>query len=63
LEGRSRTVPALQARSPVLCIYQSRRPLRLDFTDHRADDLPAYLVQWSLKMHGFGVYPRDELQA
>jgi hypothetical protein len=56
-------VPALRARSPVLCIYQSRRPLRLDFTDHRADDLPAYLVQWSLKMHGFGVYPRDELQA
>ena len=45
--GCSRKVPALRARSPVLCVSQSRRPLLcLPPRFHRtpADDLPAYLV-------------------
>src|SRR5262245_25579749 len=116
LEERSRKVPALRARSPVLCVYQSRRPLLgLSLRFHRppgrrpagllsdrhrrtrlgssnpldrgrppslAFQLGIYLpisalasisllqsvkgavvaLQWSLKMHGFGVHPPDELQ-
>ena len=40
-------MPALRSRSPVLCVLKIDdhcSVCRLDFTGHRADDLPAYLV-------------------
>ena len=120
LEWRSRRCPRC-GRGRLFCAFlkvdDHCSVCRLDFTGHRADDLPAYLLlaivivghvlvpvilwmevdyapslafqlgiylpisalasisllqpvkgavvalQWSLKMHGFGVHPPDELQA
>ena len=47
LEGHSRKVPALWARSPVcafLKVDDHCSVCRLDFTGHLGDNLPAYLV-------------------